>query len=350
MIEKMTNFVKTIKNISSMKTLLKNAREQKGLKTREVAQILGIDQALISKFESGTRKPTKDQIAKLSQLLEIDYETLIIQWLKEKILYEIGDEEFALKALLLVEQEIQNNKKIINSAVLSTIQSVLDEIEILKKQIKSFQHFDLHRISKILELNFISESNHLNGNSLTFEETKSVINEGLTIPGKTMLEHLEAVNLHEGIAYIKDLNQKKAPVSEKELLILHNLILRGIKPENSGKYKNDPLIIREMNLFFNWYETNKNNLNPILLASEAHLMIMTIFPFENGNMQIANLLMNWILLQNGYVFATIQGNKLDEYLSTLEQCQNKNDKSLFINYILQIEKENLLRAIELVSK
>lgn len=335
-----------------MKTLLKNAREQKGLKTREVAQILSIDQALISKFESGTRKPTKDQISKLSQLLEIDYETLIIVWLKEKILHEIGEEEFALKALLLVEQEIQNNQKSVTSAALLNIQSVLDEIETLKNQIQSFQHFDLHRISKILELEFISESNRLNGNSLTLQETKSVINEGLTIPGKSMHEHLEAVNLQEAIGYIKDLNQKKASITEKEFLTIHNLILRGIKPENSGKYKNDSLIIREMNLFFNWYEANKNSLHPILLASEAHLKIMTITPFENGNVQIANLLMNWILLQNGYVFATIQGNEEDinEYLSVLEECQNKNDKSFFTNYILQIEKENLLRAIELVSK
>ncbi len=112
---KLTKFVKTITIISLMKALLKNAREQKGLKTREVAQLLGIDQALISKFESGTRKPTKDQVTKLSQLLEIDYETLMIAWLKKKILYEIGDEEFALKALFLAEQEIQNNKKINNS-------------------------------------------------------------------------------------------------------------------------------------------------------------------------------------------------------------------------------------------
>lgn len=335
-----------------MKTLLKNAREQKGLKTREVAQILDIDQALISKFESGTRKPTREQISKLSQLLEIDFETLMIAWLKEKILYEIGDDEFALKALLLAEQEIQNKKKSISSSVLSGLQSILDEIEILKKQIQSFQHFELHRISKILELEFICESNRLNGNSLTFQETKAVINEGLTITGKSMHEHLEAVNLQETIAYIKDLNIKKAPITEKELLTIHNLVFRRIEPENSGKYKNDSLIIREMNLFFNWYETNKNNLHPILLASEVHLKFITISPFEKGNMQIANLLMNWILLQHKYVFATIQGNEnhINKYLSVLEECQSNNDKSLFINYILQIEKENLIHAIALVSK
>lgn len=335
-----------------MKTLLKNAREQKGLKTREVAQLLGIDQALISKFETGTRKPTKEQISKLSQLLEIDFETLMIAWLKEKILYEIGDEEFALKALLLVEQEIQNNKKIVSSGVLFSIQSILDEIEILKKQIQSFQHFDLHRISKILELEFISESNCVNGNSLTFQETKAVINEGLTISGKTMHEHLEAINLQETVGYIKDLIQKKLSISEKELFNIHNLILRGIKSENSGKYKNDPLIIQEMNLFFNWYDANKTNLHPILLASEAHLKIIKISPYENGNMQMANLIMNWILLQNGFVFATIQGNKdqTEEYLSILTECQNKSNSSLFVNFIIRIEKENLLRAIELVSK
>ena len=335
-----------------MKSLLKDAREQKGLKTREVAQLAGIDQALISKFESGTRKPTKEQIYKLSQLLDIDYETVMIAWLKEKILYEIGDHEFALKALILVEEEIQNKKKINNAVVLTSIQNVLDEIEVLKNKIQSFQHFDLHRISKIVELEFISESNRLTGNSLTFEETKSVINEGLTIAGKSMHEHLEAVNLQEAIAYIKDLIQKKTPLTEKEFLTIHTLILRGIKPENSGKYKNDPVIIREMNLFFNWYDSNKNTLHPILLASEVHLKILTINPFENGNTQIAILIMNWILLQNSYVFATISGNEenINEYLSVIEQCELQSDKSLFMNYILRVEKDNLLKAIALVSK
>jgi Fic family protein len=333
-----------------MKTILKNAREQKGFKTREVAQLLEIDQALISKFESGTRKPTRDQIVKLSSLLEIDFENLLIIWLKEKIIHEIGHEELALKALHLAEIEIQNTKKVITSVILSTLRNVLDEIEILKNKIQSFQQFELHRISKILDLEFTYESNRINENSLTLQETKAVINEGLTIAGKTMQEHLEAVNHHETISYIKDLTQKNSTINEKEFLIIHNLILRGIKPNHAGKYKNDPLIIREMSSFFSWFEANKNTLHPILLASEAHLKIITISPFESGNMQMAHLLMNWILLQNSYVFATIRGDDehKDEYQTVLGKSQN--DKSIFINYLAQVEKENLQRAIQLVSQ
>ncbi|MDQ1165273.1 helix-turn-helix domain-containing protein [Flavobacterium sp. SORGH_AS_0622] len=335
-----------------MKSLLKNAREQKGLKTRELAQLAGIDQALISKFESGTRKPTKEQISKLAQLLEIDYETLMIAWLKEKILYEIGDEEFALKALLLAEQEIHNNKKEINTIISSSIRTILDEIEILKNKIQSFNHFELRKISKTLELDFIFKSIRLNGNSLTLEETKSVINDGTTIAGKSIQNHLEAINFSETTLYIKDLSQKKTSINEKELIFIHNLIFKGIENENSGKYKNDSLILREMNLFFNWYESHKNNLHPIILASEAHLKVLEISPFENGNLQISNLILNWILLQHDYVYASVEENQntIDEYLSIIEESKIKNDKSIFINHILKIEKENLQKAIQLVEK
>ncbi|WP_343705994.1 helix-turn-helix domain-containing protein [Flavobacterium sp.] len=335
-----------------MKSLLKNAREQKGLKTRELAQLAGIDQALISKFESGTRKPTKDQVIKLSRLLEIDYETLMIAWLKEKILYEIGDEEFALKALLLAEQEIQNNRKQINSAIISSIQAILDEIERSKNKIQSFNPLQLRQIYKTLELDFIFKSIYLNGNSLTFEETKSVINDGNTVFEKSMEEHLEAINFHEATLYIKDMSQKKTSFNERELLFLHNLIFKGIDSKNPGKYKNDTLIVREMNLFFNWYETQKNNLHPIILASEAYLKIIKISPFENGNIPIANLILNLILLLNNYVYVVTEADKKskNEYLVAVEESQNKNDKSIFINYVLKIEKQNLDKAIELITK
>jgi transcriptional regulator with XRE-family HTH domain len=77
-----------------MKTLLKEARELKGLKNERVAQLAGIDQALISKFESGNRRPTKEQVVKLAILLEIDFESIMV-WLKEKIIHEVGTMRFS---------------------------------------------------------------------------------------------------------------------------------------------------------------------------------------------------------------------------------------------------------------
>ena len=166
-----------------------------------------------------------------------------------------------------------------------------------------------------------------------------------------MQNHLEAINFQEATLYLKDLSQKKTHFNEKDFLFIHNLILRGIESENLGKYKNDPLVTREMNLLFNWYETNKNNFHPIILASEVHLKILEINPFKNGNLQMANLILNWILLQNNYALASIEEgqNSKNEFLSILEESQTKNDKSIFINYIIRIEKESLNRALQIIT-
>lgn len=185
-----------------MKMLLKNAREKKGLKTREVAQQLKIDQALISKFENGSRRPTKEQIAKLATLLEIDFETLMIAWLKEKILHEIGDDTLTLKAMSIVKEEIENSYKVSKRIISKNLQSILDEIDAMKKQLDSLREFDSFRIAQALELEYTFESNRIEGNTLTLRETDLVINEGLTISGKSMREHLEAINHAEAIAYL----------------------------------------------------------------------------------------------------------------------------------------------------
>ena len=119
-----------------MKTLLKNAREQKNLKTREVAQILGIDQALISKFESGTRFPTREQIAKLSQLLTIDFDTLIVAWIKEKIVNDYGNEPNVLKALSTILIENNYATSFSNEP---KIDSILEEMERLKDKLQQLR-------------------------------------------------------------------------------------------------------------------------------------------------------------------------------------------------------------------
>ena len=349
-----------------MKTLLKNAREQKGLKTREVAQLLGIDQALISKFESGTRKPTREQVIKLASLLEIDLETIMVAWLKEKILYEIGHDEFALKALLVAEQEIRYLSKPANKKLSTTLQKILDEIDVLKTKLDSFRKFDSFRIAQALELEYTFESNRIEGNTMTLRETDLVINEGLTISGKSMREHLEVINHHEAIAYIKDLMQKNMPINERELLTVHNLILRGIQPEDAGRYRKVQVMIqgsshkppqpflvtKEMEDYFIWYETNKLSLHPIVLAAEMHERLVTIHPFIDGNGRTSRLVMNLILLQHGYIIANIKGDydSRMHYYRTLETAQTKNNKEDFLLFIAQIEKESLERYLTIIGQ
>lgn len=349
-----------------MKSLLKTAREQKGLKTRELAQMMDIDQALVSKFESGSRKPTKEQILKLSTILEISYETLMVAWLKEKILYEIGDDALALRALKEAEDEIKYLRTAADHIISKQLQDVLDEIDILKKKLDQFRQFDSFRIAQALELEYTFESNRIEGNTLTLRETDLVINEGLTISGKSMREHLEAINHQEAIAYIKHLMEKNSSLNEREVLSIHNLILRGINPEDAGRYRKVQVMIKgssymppqpymvakDMEDFYIWYETHKNSLHPVVLAAEMHERLVTIHPFIDGNGRTSRLVMNLILLQHGYVIANIKGdydNRM-RYYQSLETAQTQNNKDDFLLFIAQIEKESLERYIGIIAQ
>ena len=349
-----------------MKTLIKNAREQKGLKTRELAQLLGIDQALISKFESGSRKPTKEQVVKIASVLEIDYETLIVAWLKERILYEIGQDEFALKALQVAEEEIRYVAK--NSSIKKSkiLESILVQIDVLKDKLDKLRHFDSYRIAQALELEYTFESNRIEGNTMTLRETDLVINEGLTISGKSMREHLEAINHQEAIAYIKELMNKNTSLIEREVLSIHNLILRGIHPEDAGRYRKVQVMIKgsahmppqpflvakEMEDYFIWYEANKKKLHPIVLAAEMHERLVTIHPFIDGNGRTSRLVMNLILLQHGYVIANIKGDydSRMRYYQALETAQTQNNKEDIILFVAQMEKESLERYLEIIGQ
>ena len=348
-----------------MKNLIKNARIFKGLKTREVAQELEIDQALVSKFENGSRKPTREQVAKLAVLLDIDFETLMVAWLKQKILYEIGNDDFAVKAMNIVCEEsfAYNQSRDIDYGNLNII---LKQIDVLKTKLDNFRQYDSFRIAQALELEYTFESNRIEGNTLTLRETDLVVNEGLTISGKSMREHLEAINHKDAIDYIKILVEKQTNINEREVLLIHNLILRGILPSDAGRYRKVQVMIKgsaflppqpflvakQMEDFFIWYETNKNKLHPIILAGETHERLVTIHPFIDGNGRTSRLIMNLILLKHGYVIANIKGDydSRMQYYQSLEVAQTQNDKKDFLMFIAQIEKQSLERYLKIIGQ
>jgi Fic family protein len=180
-----------------------------------------------------------------------------------------------------------------------------------------------------------------------------------------MREHLEAINHQEAIAYIKELMDRNNSIIEREILCIHNLILRGIYPEDAGKYRKvqvmikgsshmppQPFIVaKEMEELFIWYQTNKNNLHPVILAAEMHERLVTIHPFIDGNGRTSRLLMNLILLQHGYVIANIKGTHESRisYYNALEACQVENNKEHFLLFIAQTEKECLERYLSIIK-
>jgi Fic family protein len=289
-----------------------------------------------------------------------------VAWLKERILYEIGQDEFALKALQVAEEEIRYVAK--NSSIKQSkkLESILVHIDVLKDKLDKLRHFDSYRIAQALELEYTFESNRIEGNTMTLRETDLVINEGLTISGKSMREHLEAINHQEAIAYIKELMNKNTSLIEREVLSIHNLILRGIHPEDAGRYRKVQVMIKgsahmppqpffvakEMEDYFIWYETNKKKLHPIVLAAEMHERLVTIHPFIDGNGRTSRLVMNLILLQHGYVIANIKGDydSRMRYYQALETAQTQNNKEDFILFVAQMEKESLERYLEIIGQ
>jgi Fic family protein/DNA-binding Xre family transcriptional regulator len=343
---------------------LKEAREKKAMLIRELAAQMGIDQALISKFEKGVRKPTRSQIGQLASILNISEEKLLIVWLSEKIVYELNDEPDALQVLMLAEEQIKlKAKEAVKKS--DSISTILKEIDTIKKRLTTLRKFDSYRIAQALEIEYTFESNRIEGNTLTLQETDLVVNEGITISGKSMREHLEAINHKEAIELIKELVEKKSVLTERTLLSIHHLVLRGIDPQNAGKYRSvqvmikgskhmppQPFIVpKQMEDYFLWYNRNRKKLHPILLAAEMHERLVTIHPFIDGNGRTSRLVMNLILLQHGYVIANIKGEIQSriEYYSALEKVQVENDKSHFIKLIAEVELQSITRYVDILE-
>ena len=189
-----------------------------------------------------------------------------------------------------------------------------------------------------------------------------VIEKGLTIGGKSLNEHLEAINHQHAIDYIKELASKKQTISERDVLQIHQLILQSIDNQNAGKYRNVQVLIsgakhippqpflvpKQMEELFIWYNENKTILHPIELSAEMHERLVTIHPFIDGNGRTSRLLMNLILLQNGFPIAILKGDTESrlKYYGALETAQTENNKQPFIDLITENVKETMERIIK----
>lgn len=198
-------------------------------------------------------------------------------------------------------------------------------------------------------------SNAIEGNTLTRAETALVVEKGITIQGKSLKEHLEATNHVEALDYIKTLvNKKRQDLTEFDILEIHKVILQKIEENHAGRYRTqharltgsetvlpNPVKVPDlMKAFINWL-TGDNLDHPAKITADAHFKLVSIHPFSDGNGRTSRLLMNLLLMQEGYPPAIIRKEDRLEYVNALEKGQVGNDTNDFYYLIYEAVDRSL---------
>ena len=247
----------------------------------------------------------------------------------------------------------------------NNINTLLHECDRLKERLTEIRPLPVEALKKIEEafaIEYTYESNRIEGNTLTLQETELVINEDVTIAGKSMREHLEAINHAEAIDYIKDFAKSEIEISQRTIKEIHALVLHGINRENAGRYRTVPVMIsgsrhvpprpylieKQMEDFIiRFAEMETAQVHPVLTAAYLHDELVRIHPFIDGNGRTSRLLMNLYLLRNRYTLVNLKGS--DEakvsYYKALEESHTEKHPEAFQMLVAEAERESLARYL-----
>jgi Fic family protein len=191
-------------------------------------------------------------------------------------------------------------------------------------------------------------SNAIEGNTLSPVETTLVIEKGITISGKPLKDHLEALDHYDAIRYVRELAREKAPLTESDVRNLHRLVLQRSRPDIAGSYADLARYVRTetgrfefpspaeipalMGDFAKWLTVAPNTPDS---AFEAHRRLVDIHPFNDGNGRTARLLMNLVLIRSGYPPIAVRPEDRPAYIRALQRSQAGQGRGAFDNLLYE---------------
>jgi Fic family protein len=235
-----------------------------------------------------------------------------------------------------------------------------------------------NRIMQKFRLDWNYHSSNIEGNSLTYGETKALILFGQTAQAKPLKDHLEISGHDEAVKSIEEIIKKERPLTESFIRELHEIILKqpyqvdAVTPDGKptkkwvsvGKYKTVPNHVKtktgemfyfaspeetpaKMDDLMKWFseEIKNGEIHTVILATEFHYRFIRIHPFDDGNGRIARLLMNFVLMLKGYPPAIIKTEEKNDYYNALEQADAGNI-DFFFNFIC----DHVNNSLELMLK
>jgi Fic family protein len=252
-----------------------------------------------------------------------------------------------------------------------TLPETLDQLDDLKRCLDSFRPLNsdqVERLQAVWDTEYTYESNRIEGNTLTLSETSIVINEGITIAGKTVNEHLEVINHKEAIDYLRAIVAGTEELSEWTIKSLHELILKNHQKyhDQRGRYRIEdvqitgttfvpPISMRVhelMGVLIEHYnEKQTAEMHPVALAADMHSELVGVHPFIDGNGRTSRLVMNFILMRAGFPIANISGDKAKrvEYYEALNQSHLELNDEPFRLLVAQYVRQSLFKYLAMVS-
>lgn len=244
------------------------------------------------------------------------------------------------------------------------MEDILKKIDLLKNTLDQHRPLTgliLQQLKEYYRIGLTFSSNALEGNTLTESETKVVIEEGITIGGKSLRDHLEAIGHAQAHDHIYLLLEKK--ISEEDVLHLHKLFFLKIDAENAGQYRKTNVIItgtdylppdhQKVPDLMKRHISNVNkkpgSQHPLIRAADLHAEFESIHPFVDGNGRIGRLLLSLLTIKHGYCPVVIPPIRRAEYIQAMKRA-NKKDLEPLRKLIGSVVYEELKSLKRILSK
>lgn len=256
-----------------------------------------------------------------------------------------------------IDKRYKKNKNI--SPLYQPIFAKIDKLKDILSQRRPLTQGELKRLHEEFMIEFTYDSNAIEGNTLTLQETAMVL-EGITIDTKPLKDHLEVVGHKDAFEYVQRIISEKVDFSERVIKDIHTLVLMD-RPDDRGRYRQIPVRIMgasheppqpylvpiQMEQLL--HDLKKEQLHPIEATALFHLKFEGIHPFIDGNGRTGRLILNFMLMQNGYPPINVKFADRRKYYGGFEEYYKNGDHSPMVKMIAKYVEEQLALYLHIIS-
>ena len=211
----------------------------------------------------------------------------------------------------------------------------------------------IDKINKSFDIDYTYNSTTIEGNTLTLIETKTILEDNISIGGKKLREIYEVTNHNKAFDYVKKSILNNEELTENKIKDIHEILTENIF--QGGIYRSTDVTItgathtpptpndmyNQLKFFYEDLKENSLKMNPIELAAWTHAEFVRIHPFPDGNGRTARLIMNYQLMQKGFLPINIKVEDRIEYYNALDIYATQKNLKPFINLIYDLEEKRL---------